>query len=142
MNIPSQVAPVLLDVPAMWREDLQLQLSSEENVSAWLEVDLNTRLYFARGLLVLTHQRLIWCSPDNEKTWHSLDIQPGWRLELSDHAGVGHLRLRDNSLQLADWRFTLGHNLQAAALLTRFDKQQAGQGNAPGQTWCPVCHAP
>jgi ATP-binding cassette, subfamily B, bacterial len=54
MNIPSQVAPVLLDVPASWRRELQLQLASEENVLAWLEVDLDARLYFANSLLVLT----------------------------------------------------------------------------------------
>jgi ATP-binding cassette subfamily B protein len=124
MNIPSQVAPVLLDLPAFWREDVQHQLTSEENVLAWLEVDLDARLYFARGLLVLTRSRLIWCAIAQEKTWNSLDIQPDWRLVLSDHAGVGHLRLLSEGRQLADWRFTLGRNLQAAALLARFDKQQ------------------
>ncbi|MSQ66405.1 MAG: ABC transporter, partial [Limnohabitans sp.] len=117
-------------------------MSSEENVSAWLEVDLDAGLYFARGLMVLTHRRLIWCAPGSEKTWHSLDIQPDWQLELSDHAGVGHLRLREAAQQIADWRFTLGRNLQATALLACFNKQQAGQGDTPGQSWCQVCHAP
>ena len=66
MNIPSQVAPVLLDVPASWRRELQLQLASEENVLAWLEVDLDPRLYFANSLLVLTGERLLWCVPDTQ----------------------------------------------------------------------------
>jgi len=30
-------------LPAFWREDVQLQLTSEENVLAWLEVDLDAR---------------------------------------------------------------------------------------------------
>ncbi len=142
MNLPSLVAPVLLDLPASWREDLQLQLSSEENVLAWLEVDLDGALYFARGLLVLTHQRLLWQSPNAPQTWQSLPLQTDWQLELSDHAGVGKLQLRNATEQLAEWRFTLGHNLQAAGLLSGFNKLQAGQSPASWQVWCPNCHAP
>ncbi len=84
MNIPSQVAPVLLDLPASWRRELQLQLTSEENVLAWLEVDLNDQLYFAHSLLVLTTDRLIWCVSGAQNTWHSLPLQAGTRLELTD----------------------------------------------------------
>jgi ATP-binding cassette subfamily B protein len=142
MNLPSLVAPVLLDLPASWREDLQLQLSSEENVLAWLEVDLDGALYFARGLLVLTPQRLLWQSPNAPQTWQSLPLQTDWQLELSDHAGVGKLQLRNATEQLAEWRFTLGHNLQAAGLLSGFNKLQAGQSPASWQVWCPNCHAP
>ncbi len=142
MNLPSLVAPVLLDLPASWREDLQLQLSSEENVLAWLEVDLDGALYFARGLLVLTPQRLLWQPPNAPQTWQSLPLQTDWQLELSDHAGVGKLQLRNATEQLAEWRFTLGHNLQAAGLLSGFNKLQAGQSPASWQVWCPNCHAP
>ena len=141
MNIPSQVAPVLLDLPASWRRELQLQLTSEENVLAWLEVDLDERLYFAKGLLVLTAQRLIGCAPGAQSVWHSLPLLPGSRMELSDFAGVGHLRLLNEQQQLADWRFTLGQHSQAHALLTRFNQRMAGQVEA-AQAWCQTCHAP
>ena len=93
MNSSSQVAPVLLDLPASWRRELQLQLTSEENVLAWLEVDLNDQLYFAHSLLVLTTDRLIWCVSGAQNTWHSLPLQAATRLELTDYAGVAHLRL-------------------------------------------------
>ena len=142
MNLPSLVAPVLLDLPAFWREDLQLELSSGENVLAWLEVDLDAQLYFAQGLLVLTPQRLLWQAPAAPKTWQSLPLQASLQLDLSDHAGVGKLQLRNATEQLAEWRFTLGHNLQAASLLSRFHKLQAGHSPASWQAWCPTCHAP
>ena len=142
MNIPSQVAPALLDVPAHWRRDLQLQLTSEENVLAWLEVDLDQQLYFAKGLLVLTRDRLIWSVPGEQHTWHSLLTQPDWRLELSDHAGVGHLRLLHAQTSLPDWRFTLGRHSQANALLTRFNQRLNLTSDTHKQAWCPVCHAP
>jgi hypothetical protein len=64
------------------------------------------------------------------------------QLELSDHAGVGKLQLRNAAEQLGEWRFTLGHNLQAASLLSRFHKLQAGHSPSSWQAWCPQCHAP
>ena len=142
MNLPSVVAPVLLDLPAFWREDLQPQLSSNENVLAWLEVDLDAALYFGRGLLALTSERLLWQPADAPKTWHSLPLQPDVALELVDHAGVGKLSARNATQLLAEWRFTLGHNLQAGSLLSRFNKLQAGHSPATWQMWCPTCHAP
>ena len=142
MNLPSVVAPVLLDLPAFWREDLQRQLTSNENVLAWLEVDLDAALYFGRGLLALTSERLLWQPAAAPKTWHSLPLQPEMQLELVDHAGVGKLSARNATQLLAEWRFTLGHNLQAASLLSRFNKMQAGHSPASWQAWCPTCHAP
>ena len=64
------------------------------------------------------------------------------QLELVDHAGVGKLSARNATQLLAEWRFTLGHNLQAASLLSRFNKLQAGHSPASWQVWCPTCHAP
>ncbi len=142
MNPPAHVAPVLLDLPAFWREDLQLQLASEENVLAWLEVDLDARLYFGRGLLVLTPQRLLWQPASAEKNWQTLVLQADFQLALVDHAGVGQLSLRNDQAQLAQWRFTLGHNLQAASLVTRFQKLQDGHQSVGLQAWGPSCHAP
>jgi ATP-binding cassette, subfamily B, bacterial len=142
MNLPSVVAPVLLDLPAFWREDLQLQLTSNENVLAWLEVDLDAALYFGRGLLALTSERLLWQPVAAPQNWHSLPLQPDMQLELVDHAGVGKLSARNATQLMAEWRFTLGHNLQAASLLSRFNKLQAGHSPASWQVWCPTCHAP
>ena len=84
MNLPSVVAPVLLDLPVIWREDLQLQLTSNENVLAWLEVDLDAALYFGRGLLALTSERLLWQPVAAPQTWHSLPLQPDMRLAGCD----------------------------------------------------------
>jgi ATP-binding cassette subfamily B protein len=141
MNISSQVAPVLLDLPASWRRELQLQLTSEENVLAWLEVDLNDQLYFAHSLLVLTTDRLIWCVSGAQNTWHSLPLQAATRLELTDYAGVAHLRLLNAQQQLAGWRFTLGRHLQASAMLSRFNQRLAGH-TEPAQSWCQTCDVP
>jgi hypothetical protein len=119
-----------------------LFLLAQKNVLAWLEVDLDEALYFGRGLLALTSERLLWQPADAPKTWQSLPLQPDMQLELVDHAGVGKLSARNATQLLAEWRFTLGHNLQAASLLSRFNKLQAGHSPASWQVWCPTCHAP
>ena len=142
MNLPSHVAPALLDLPAVWREDLKLAMSSTENVLAWLEVDLDAQLYFGLGLLVLTRQRLLWRPASGDKKWQSLDLQADFQLELEDHAGVGKLSLRNAQSQCAQWRFTLGHQRQAANLVSRFQQLQNGHAPASWQVSCPICHAP
>mgnify|MGYP003339017382 FL=1 len=131
----------MLDVPAHWRESLGHALTSEENVLAWLEVDLDARLYFAPGLLLLTTQRLLWHHPAPSQAWQSLVPEADWTMQLSDHAGVGRLQLLDSQMQRAQWRFTLGGHAQALAFLTAFEAWQKG-GDHPQSARCPACHAP
>ena len=50
------VAPAL---PAAWSAAVESRLSREEKVAAWLETDLNGRLHFDPGLVVVTNKRLL-----------------------------------------------------------------------------------
>jgi len=52
------------EMPPGWQSDVQQQLLSGENVRACLEVDLDERLTFARGLLIVTDRRLLACQPE------------------------------------------------------------------------------
>ena len=132
----------MLDVPAHWRESLGHALTSEENVLAWLEVDLDARLYFAPGLLTLTTERLLWLDQSPSPAWQSLVPKADWTMHLSDHAGVGRLQLLDAEKQMAQWRFTLGSHAQAMAFLTAFEAWQKGHLQHQTPAWCPTCHAP
>ena len=71
-------------------------LRPSENVLGLLDVDLNSRLRFGSGVVVITNQRLISRFPD-ETAWQSWDLQPGLTLTHFDHAGVGTLELSDAS---------------------------------------------
>lgn len=91
-----------------------------ESVWAALETDLDERLRFGKGAVLLTNERILAFQGD-EKKWQSRDLLPGLALQHTDHAGVGTLQLRDASARLAVWRFTLGHNPAALALLAQFE---------------------
>ena len=65
-----------------------------ESVWAALETDLDERLRFGKGAVLLTNERILAFQGD-EKKWQSRDLLPGLALQHTDHAGVGTLQLRD-----------------------------------------------
>ena len=136
----------LSSLPAPWRGVVEACLAADENVLAWLEVDLNAQLHFSHGLVVLSGQRLIaW--PDAQSPWQDWLLHPGMSLQLHDHAGVGRLQLLDGHGQLACWRFTLEQNIAALRLIEQFKQRQvgllSGQPAPPlHEALCPKCQAP
>jgi ATP-binding cassette subfamily B protein len=137
-------APVF--IPGHWQTDVEKKLLSGENVLGCLEVDLDARLRFTKGLLVVTNKRLLSRAP-GETEWHDWAYRPGLTLQHHDHAGVGHLELLDQQGRLAAWRFTLGQNLHAIRVLDHFRERLAshlsGQPvQVAEQNVCPSCKAP
>jgi ATP-binding cassette subfamily B protein len=121
---------------------LQKRLYSDENVLATLEVDLDARLHFARGLLVLTNSRLLAWEPSNGQ-WQEWTLSPDLVLRISDHAGVGSLELVDAHRRLALWRFTLQINLQAQRWQEAFERRdEPSRTDVQELSFCPSCKAP
>jgi ATP-binding cassette subfamily B protein len=134
------------EIPADWRLEVQTQLQTNENVRAALEVDLDAQLRFDQGLVVVTNRRLLSRAP-GQADWRAWEHRPGLTLKHHDHAGVGHLELLDEQGLLAEWRFTLGQNLQAIRVYDQFrlhrDSQLSGQPVVqPDGDVCPNCKAP
>ncbi len=134
-----------IELPEAWRSDTQLQLAPGENVQSALEVDLDAKLHFAKGIIVLTESRILARAPG--ENWLSWPFRRGMAMKLHDHAGVGHLELVDDSGRLANWRFTLGQNLLAIKLTEQFapllDAVLTGQAIAKAEEHaCPTCKAP
>eukprot|EP01031_Cornospumella_fuschlensis_P022612 gene22612-27581_t len=137
-------------IPDAWQTEVSVHLQPEENASAWLEVDLDAQLRFAKNVIILTDRRVL--SPDGpEKNWRSWALQPDLSLKLSDHAGVGTLELSTSAGRLAVWRFTLGLQPVVARWVAQFESQMARLGaEAQGQPLqtllsgavCPVCQSP
>ena len=108
-------------LPSEWKASASAQLLPQENVLAWLEVDLDTQLQFAKGLLIVTDQRILSAnSASSGLVWQSWTLQSGWVMDHFDYAGVGALSLRSSDQQLAIWRFTLNHNVLAMRLQEAF----------------------
>ena len=135
-----------IPLPETWRNAVDSQLAANETLLAWLEIDLDTRLNFSAGLLVLTDRRLLARQP-GETQWQAHDLRAGLSLARRDHSGVGSLELFDQNGRLAIWRYTLGGDIAAGRLIDHFDRQLAfeltGQRPAqPPQALCPNCETP
>ena len=122
-------------------EALQAQLRPGENVRAALEVDLDTQLRFAPGVLQLTDQRLLAFDPATGAV-QAWPLSPALRLALSDHAGLGLLELTDGQARLALWRFTMRVNLQAQRFEEAFNsREQPPVVQRDEPELCPSCQA-
>ena len=142
------------DVPAGWQSDVQQQLLSDENVRACLEVDLDERLYFARGLLIVTDRRLLASPADvpadgdaAARAWPAWNLVASLQLQHHDHAGVGTLSLTLPGQRLAHWRFTLSRNVAAMRLQEVFNQRceqlEQGDGRPPQLALrCSHCKRP
>ncbi|MEQ1658532.1 ABC transporter ATP-binding protein [Curvibacter sp. PAE-UM] len=144
-STPSAALLSFSDVPAEWLAEIRTQLHPDENVQAVLEVDLDTRLQFGRGLLVATERRLLARAP-GQSAWQAWAYHPTLKLNQHDHAGVGHLELLDGQGRLAHWCYTLGQNLQAVRLAEQVGHQlnslSTGQPvPVPVGHECPICKA-
>lgn len=133
-------------LPDHWQAEVGKRLAPGENVLNSVEVDLDARLHFTKGLVAVTQRRLMARAP-GETEWRDWSFRQGLELRHYDHAGVGHLELVDANGLLAAWRFTLGQNLQAIRVLDQFKDQveSAVSGIAvlpPEQHICPSCKAP
>ncbi|CAJ0707699.1 Vitamin B12 import ATP-binding protein BtuD [Ralstonia edaphis] len=139
-------APIVASAQEPWSVVLAPSLAPEETVLAGLQLDLDARLHFTHGWLVVTNRRLVGQAP-GEKDLQSWDIAPGMTLAHSDHAGVGTLELSDGQRRLASWRYTLGRNTDALRLADAFDAQRnalltGAQAAQPDAEVCPTCKAP
>jgi len=109
-------------LPEGWKTPALAQLTPQENVLAWLEVDLDSHLHFARGLLIVTDQRVLSANSlaGSELQWSSWPLVAGLVMTHTDHAGVGTLSLLNSEQRMASWRFTLTHNVTAMRLQETF----------------------
>ncbi|QDX82537.1 ABC transporter [Denitratisoma sp. DHT3] len=145
-NLPVAAFSASDTVPNLWRDRILSHLGAGERLLAWMEPDLDARLHFERGLLVVTDRRLLAWTPGAE-AWREWPYREGLRLSHHDHAGVGILELQDASARLAHWRYTLGQNLAAQRLADQFDRQRDSfLDGVPlpvdDGAVCPRCKAP
>jgi ATP-binding cassette subfamily B protein len=137
---------IIRQLPDGWRSEVASRLADQEQITAWLDVDLDTRLHFIHGLVVVTNLRILSRESDGA-AWQEWPYRQGLTLRHHDHAGVGSLELHDDNGRLASWRYTLGHNAAALQLVDHFDRQLEGHlSGRPVPTQaediCPKCNAP
>jgi ATP-binding cassette subfamily B protein len=133
-------------LPAPWRKEIETRLAAGEKIEGWLETDLDHRLQFAPGLVLVTDRRILAREPNGDG-WREWDYRPGLALDHYDNAGVGTLELVEGKTRLGCWRYTLGRNVAALNLAKEFElrleSQVSGQPvKPPEEILCPKCKAP
>lgn len=144
-SISSSHSDTMPNLSSNWSEQIAAQLIGDEKVLVWLETDLDTRLHFSSGVVVVTNRRLLVKMTD--ESWQAWPYRQGLKLACCDHAGVGHLELSDAQARLAYWNYTVGRNKEANRLAAYFAQQLDAQltGEAVAQSapiQCANCAAP
>jgi ATP-binding cassette subfamily B protein len=133
-------------LPEKWCGEITAALIAGENAIAWLELDLNPRLRFEDGIVVLTARRLLSKAP-GEKDWRSWEFRSGLTLSQHDHAGVGTLDLLDENGLLFRWRHTLGRDAALRRITVLFQEHIRALTEhtpvvPPAEAVCPICETP
>ena len=147
MTPPSTAeSPLNITLPSGWSNAAMALLEPDEQMLAWLEPDLDDKLYFATGAIVLTSRRLLSRAP-NEQDWLIWNIAATHSLQHRDHAGVGTIELFNDGQRLAVWRHTLGMAPAVSRLTDSFSFVQQKLADpdavvAVDAASCPTCGTP
>lgn len=138
--------PLTTSPPAHWGPSLRDRLEPGERALAFVETDLDERLFYRPGLLVLTNRRLLSATGESPTaaSWQSWPLGPALELKAGEHGGVGGLDLVGPSGRLAFWRYTAGRSSTADRLVLRLATLRAEQAGAPApvDSICPSCGGP
>ncbi|HEX5339220.1 MAG TPA: ABC transporter ATP-binding protein, partial [Gallionella sp.] len=132
-----------INLPDAWHTVVRAQLEDAEEIVAWQEINLDSRLHFSNSLLVLTDRRLL-AGDLRQSGWTEHRYRAGLKFQHRDHAGVGNIELFDGELRLGCWFYTLAHDPAAQRFIKQFEQQltacltgQPVSREAP--EFCPDC---
>ncbi|HEX7449168.1 MAG TPA: ABC transporter ATP-binding protein [Pirellulales bacterium] len=159
MAAPSDSA---IQLPPSWQREVRRQLEPGEVVLAWFEPDLDARLHYAKGLVVVTDRRVLTTSAESSESpedggaataeaarWRSWPLDSITELGAVGQAGVGTLELLAPGQRLAHWHYTLGRSSNADRLVQQFTTVRRGALSGrlegafaeSGKNCCPDCGA-
>src|SRR5690606_29516467 len=98
-------------LPPLMAAELQPRLLASRMVAEWAPIDLDLKLNFSSGVLVLTNQRLLsWEPGGTDAGWREWPLGGVLCLKQGDHAGVGELSVHNTQQRLALWRYTVANS--------------------------------
>ncbi len=124
-------------LPASVRAEVAEQLGGSEQILAWFTPNLDPRLHFATGFVLLTDSRLLSLEPETlsfrratssgRRVWASWPLEASLTLKSRERAGLGTLELHGPEGTVAEWRYTVGLSREVQSLVTRFESFQRGE---------------
>ena len=154
MDANQKLFSPLIALPLKWQQVIANtpQERDDNHLLSWLEVDLNHTLFFEKSVLTLFSN-----SDQSQFQIRQYTINGAlsgqWSfgrqayLQHYDHAGIGHLRMIDQGLEVQVWHHTLALNLSVNQFKEQFAKRALPiatpelQGIG-GSGQCPICHQP
>ena len=146
------------NLPATLRAEIEVRFERGETVLGWFEPDLDTRLHYVQGLVVLTDRRLLSLEPDGGMEKTDAGQQPtaafqAWPLtaeivlEAKECGGAGTLELVGPETVLAHWRYTSARTAAAHRLAERLKGLKVGHSGeedsgGAAEALCPSCGMP
>src|SRR5262245_11700910 len=124
---------------AGWRRRVEGRLEPGEVLLAGFEPDLDRRLHFAPGLVLLTDRRVLAAEGPAPEVWSSWRLGPEVDLSAVDQGGAGTLEVLGPSGRLACWRYSAGRAGAAQRLVQRLAALRAGRDAETSV--CPSCGA-
>jgi ATP-binding cassette subfamily B protein len=134
-------------LPTPWSDETAVQLQEGETMIAWFEPDLDDRLHYARGLVLLSDRRVLSGRKDEGEgtRWQSWPLTVGTNLRTAEHGSAPALELVDESGRIACWRYTAGKATAAHRLVQKLASWRRVQLGGPTQVSelavCPSCGA-
>ena len=146
MTAPDSNSPQVIPLPEAWRAEVAERLAAGETITAWLAPDLDGKLNFGPGMVVLTERRLL-ARVAGETDWREWPLRSDLSMHSFDHAGVGTIELNDPGSRLACWRYTLAENVPALRFVTEFERRieslrTGREVPPPEEAICPICNTP
>ena len=132
-------------IPVACQKDLDTQLRPGEEVIAWFEPNLDAKLRFGNGLVVLTNIGVIARQPTppgaSASPWSRWEFSDVREFRKLDRTGLGILELLGEKKLLQAWRFTAGNTSAAASLTAKFKRIKAGKSEEEevSASICPSC---
>jgi ATP-binding cassette subfamily B protein len=126
-------------LPRGLKTAVERQLQYGETPLIWFEPDLDTRLHYAPGLVVLTDHRLLAMeldgsddpTPSGASSDGSAEAWPlatAVELRALDYGSAGALELIGPSGRLRQWHYTAARASEARHLVDRFQRLRRGEG--------------
>jgi len=132
-------------VPEALLGEFNAQLRPGEEVLAWFEPNLDAKLRFGNGLVVLTNKAVIARQPTPPgaptAAWSRWELSEVREIRKLDRTGLGILELLGEKKLLQAWRFTAGNTSAANSLTAKFKLVKAGKSEKDeiSASICPSC---
>jgi ATP-binding cassette subfamily B protein len=132
--------------PTHWGDQTAIPVEVGETILARFEPDLDDRLHYARGLVLLSDRRVLSGREENDGAihWQSWPLTEGSSLRTVEHGSAAALELFEPGGRLACWRYTAAQGTAAQRLvqkLAAWHHQRQGGDVTPTMAVCPSCGA-